>query len=134
MNDIFVFGTLFAFVCLALACFFFFGIYRGVHDSLSNASIGSVYNFRYFQPMSGDYERFLAKVTNIRKLTNAEINRLNWSSDYRCNDKNFHRSNTLVTCVMADGKFRQFYAERSDMCKRTAVGSMMFKMGVAHLF
>jgi hypothetical protein len=134
MNDVVLFGCLLALSCVALICFFFFNVYRGVHDSLANAAIGAVYNFRYFQPMSGDYERFLAKVTKIRKLTNAEISRLNWSSDYRAYDKEFHRSPTLVTCMMGDGSFRQFYAERSDMCKRTAVGNLLFKAGFAHLF
>jgi hypothetical protein len=105
-----------------------------VNDSLANADCGSVYNFRYFQPLTGDYTRHLAKVVDVRKLTQAEISRLNWSSDYRRGDKEFQRSPTLVTCVMGNGDYRQFYAERSDMCKRTAVGNLLFKAGFAHLF
>jgi hypothetical protein len=134
MNDLIVFGCIFACVSLCLAVFFFHNVYWGVHDTLANASTGSVYNFRYFQPMTGEYERYLAKVVDIRKLTQAEISRLNWSSDYRRGDKEFKRSPTLVTCAMSNGDVRQFYAERSDMCKRTAVGNLLFKMGVAHLF
>ncbi|NDC19248.1 MAG: hypothetical protein EBZ87_03155 [Microbacteriaceae bacterium] len=134
MNDMIVFGCLFAVVSFCLITFFFYNTYRGVHDSLANASTGSVYNFRYFQPLSGDYERYLAKVMNVRKLSQSEISRLNWSSDYRRYDKDFQRSPTLVTCEMSNGDIRQFYAERSDMCKRTAVGNLLFKMGVAHLF
>jgi hypothetical protein len=134
MNDIVLFGGLLALSCVALLCFFFFNVYRGVHDSLANAVIGTVYNFRYFQPVTGDYERYLAKVVGIRKLSQTEISRLNWHSDYRAYDKEFKRSPTLVTCEMSNGDYRQFYAERSDMCKRTLTGNLLYSMGVAHLF
>jgi hypothetical protein len=134
MNDAFTVGVIVACAAAAVAVFFLYNVYRGVHDSLANAVIGSVYNFRYFQPLSGDYERYLAKVVDIRNLTQAEISRLNWTSDYRQYDKNFHRSPTLVTCKMSNGDYRQFYAERSDMCKRTAVGNLLYNMGVAYLF
>jgi hypothetical protein len=134
MNDVLVFSCLFVGIVVAMALFFFYATYRGVHDNLSNAVAGIVYNFRYFQPLTGDYERYLAKVVGIRKLTDIEIARLNWSSDYRMYDKSFSRSNTLVTCLMGNGDYRQFYAERSDMCRRSAVGELLFKVGVAHLF
>ena len=134
MNDVFVFGVCFACAVAAIGVFLLYNIYRGVNDSLTNAATGTVYNFRYFQPLTGDYERYLAKVVGIRKLTDIEIARLNWSSDYRMYDKSFSRSNTLVTCLMGNGDFRQFYAERSDMCRRSAVGQLLFKAGVAHLF
>jgi hypothetical protein len=133
-NDIILFGGLLALSCVALLCFFFFNVYRGVHDSLANAVIGAVYNFRYFQPVTGDYQRYLAKVVGIRKLSQPEISRLNWHSDYRIYDKEFKRSPTLVTCEMSNGDYRQFYAERSDMCKRTLTGNLLYSMGVAHLF
>jgi hypothetical protein len=84
--------------------------------------------------MTGDYERYLAKVVDVRKLTQAEISRLNWSSDYRAGDKEFKRSPTLVTCLMGNGDFRQFYAERSDLCRRSHLAGLLFKAGVAHLF
>lgn len=134
MNDVLLFVALFAVVLFCLIGFTLYNIYRGVNDSLTNAITGTVYNFRYFQPLTGDYERYLAKVVGIRKLTDTEISRLNWTSDYRIYDKTFSRSNTLVTCLMGNGDFRQFYAERSDMCKRTLLGNMLFKVGVAHLF
>lgn len=134
MNDFVLFAVLFAVVCATLATFILYNIYRGVHDSLTNAHIGVVYNFRYFQPLNGDYERYLAKVLDVRKLNQAEISRLNWSSDYRRGDKDFKRSNTLVTCLMGNGDIRQFYAERSDMCRRSAIGRLLFSAGVAHLF
>jgi hypothetical protein len=134
MNDLVAFGVCFAIVMSLMTAFLFYHIYWGVHDSLASAHIGSVYNFRYQQPLTGDYERYLAKVVNVRKLTPHEISRLNWSSDYRAYDKEFKRTSTLITCVMGNGDFRQFYAERSDMCKRPLVAGLLFKAGVAHLF
>lgn len=134
MNDAFTIGVCVACAVAAVAILFLYNTYRGVHDSLTNACVGTVYNFRYFQPLTGDYQRYLAKVINIRKLTQAEISRLNWCSDYRVFDKEFKRSPTLVTCEMSNGDYRQFYAERSDMCKRSAVGGLLFSAGVAHLF
>lgn len=134
MNDAFVIGVCCACAVAALAVFFLYNVYRGVHDSLTNAVIGAVYNFRYFQPLSGEYERYLAKVVGVRNLTQAEISRLNWSSDYRVFDEEFQRSPTLVTCKMSNGDYRQFYAERSDMCRRSPVGNMLYNMGVAYLF
>ena len=126
--------SLFVASTFGIAAFIFYHIYWGVHDNLANASVGTVYNFRYFQPLTGDYERHLAQVVNIRKLDNYQISRLNWSSDYRRYDKDFKRSNTLVTCLMKNGEYRQFYAERSDMCRRPAMAKLLFSAGVAHLF
>jgi hypothetical protein len=134
MNDLVAFGVCFAIVMSLMTAFLFYHIYWGVHDSLTSANIGTVYNFRYQQPLTGDYERYLAKVVNIRKLNQYEISRLNWSSDYRVGDKEFRRTPTLVTCVMGNGDFRQFYAERSDMCRRPVIAGMLFKAGIAHLF
>jgi hypothetical protein len=134
MNDVVLLGCLFVVMLFLIAGLGFYNVYRGVHDSLTNAVIGTVYNFRYFQPLKGEYERYLARVVEIRKLTDREIARLNWGSDYRVFDKNFKRSPTLVTCEMSNGDYRQFYAERSDMCKRSAIGGLLFRSGFAHLF
>jgi len=134
MNDLIAFGICFAIVMGLMTAFMFYHIYWGVHDSLTSANIGSVYNFRYQQPLTGDYERYLAKVVGIRKMESGEISRLNWTSDYRAWDSEFKRTPTLVTCVMGNGDYRQFYAERSDMCKRPLVAGLLFKAGVAHLF
>lgn len=134
MNDAFTVGVIVACAAAAVVVFFLYNVYRGVHDSLANAVIGSVYNFRYFQPVTGTYERYLAKVVDIRHLDQWELGRLDFTSDYRRGDKNFKRTPTLVTCQMSDGEHRQFYAERSDMCKRTPVGNLLYNMGVAYLF
>ena len=134
MNDLVMFAACFAIVVSLLAAFAFYHIYRGVHANLANAVIGAVYNFRYFQPLSGTYERYLAKVVDVRKLDSFELGRLNFTSDYRAYDKNFKRTPTLITCEMSNGDYRQFYAERSDMCRRPLVAGLLFKAGVAHLF
>lgn len=134
MSDFAAFGFCFAIAVMILCFFALYNIYSGVHDSLANATIGAVYNFRYFQPLTGDYDRYLAKIVNVRKLDQFELGRLDFTSDYRRYDKNFVRTPTLVTCEMNNGDYRQFYAERSDMCKRSAIGGLLFKAGVAHLF
>lgn len=134
MNDLVVLGICFGIVCFCLMGLVYASVYGGVNDTLANARIGDVYNFRYLQPLTGEYHRYLAKVVDVYKLTNAQIAKLNWNSNYRSSDKNFYRSNTLVTCLMNDGTFRQFYAERSDMCKRTPMAKIMFELGVAHMF
>jgi hypothetical protein len=134
MNDLIVLGVCFAIVMSLMVAFFFYNVYKGIYANLADSDIGAVYNFRYFQPLTGDYERYLAKVVGVRTLTQAEISRLNWSSDYRAGDKEFKRSPTLVTCLMGNGDFRQFYAERSDMCRRSHLAGLLFKVGVAHLF
>lgn len=134
LNDAFFVGLL-AVVCgFMVACFALYHIYRGVYDSLANARVGSVYNFRYVQPVTGTYERYLAKVVDVSKLDNYWIERLNRTSKYRRHDDMFERSNTLVTCRMKDGTFRQFYGERCDMVRRPLLGGLLFKAGIAHLF
>lgn len=134
MNDLVSFGMCMLLACGIITFIMLYNVYNGVYGSLSNAVIGDVYNFRYFQPVTGDYERYLAKIVDVRKLSANEIERLNHSSKYRKYDGDFMRSPTLVTCEMSNGDYRQFYAERSDMCRRTAVGGLLFKAGVAHLF
>ena len=116
-------------VCVAAVCVlacgvFLFNVYR---NTLKNAKVGKVYSFRYMQPLTGDYERVCAKVINSRQLSDYDIKRLNHASRYRRNDDMFERSNTLVTCVMLNGDYRQFYAERSNMCRRTPLYDLVFR-------
>lgn len=126
------------FACFAVALFVvlfaLFHTYGGVYDSLSNARVGSVYNFQYLQPLTGDYTRHMAKVTSVSKLTKEQIERLNCISKYRMFDENFERSNTLVTCEMPNGTYRQFYAERARDCRRPLFAKHLFTFGIAHLF
>lgn len=133
MNDLM--DDLMVVVALVALCYFaYFHIYRGVHGNLTSARIGDVYNFRYVQPLTGTYERYLAKVVNVTKLDDYWLNRLNRTSNYRRHDDMFERSKTLVTCRMKNGTFRQFYGERCDMVRRPLLGGLLFKAGVAHLF
>jgi hypothetical protein len=121
-------------VAACVAYFIYFHIYRGVHGNLASADIGDVLNFCYVQPLTGEYERYLAKVVNIRTLDKFELGRLNITSKYRRFDDMFERSKTLVTCLMKDGTFRNFYGERTDRVYRPFLGKSLFRAGVVHLF
>jgi len=101
--------------------------------NLKDAQIGSVYNFDYLQPYGGEKKRHLAKVIEIKRLTDEEINRLN-GKDYRKNDPEFMRSETLVTCTMLGGEVRSFYAERTENCTQPVLGGILFKVGLAWMF
>lgn len=100
---------------------------------LSKAKVGRVYNFDYVQPSSGETRRHLAKVVGVRKLTEEDIRNLDVQSKYRKYDSEFVRTETIVTCKMPDGKYRNFYAERTENCRRSILGTVLFLMGLAHL-
>lgn len=133
-DDLVLFAILGCVSVVTIACCVYFHIYRGVYGSLANARIGDVYNFSYVQPLTGDYDRYLAKVVNVCKLDKGSIDYLNRTSNYRRFDDMFERSKTLVTCLMKDGTFRQFYGERCDMVRRPFFGGLLFKAGIVHLF
>ena len=133
MNDVLLFGSIATVVVCCLAMFAAYGIYGGVHGSLSTAKAGEFYNFEYLQPNAGDPERYLAKVLSVHVLDDNAIRRLNTRSAYRRNDSNFQRSNHLVTCQTADGKIRNFYAERTVNCRRPLLAGAAFKTGLANL-
>jgi hypothetical protein len=126
MNDVFTIATIFVFALAILAAWAYFNTYRGVYDSLTNATPGSVYNFLYAQPLTGDFQRYLAKVVSVYKLNDWDLARMNASSKYRRDDNMFMRSPTLITCKMADGTYRQFYAERASNCYRSITGKLLF--------
>jgi len=133
MNDLIVFGGIFAGVIAALIAFAWFHVYRGLNDSLSNARVGTVYNFEYVQPVTGTPERFMAKVLDVNVMPEEYLNILNRRSRYRRNDPNFQRTKHLVTAQTFDGKIRNFYAERTRNVRRPLLGGMMFKTGLASL-
>jgi hypothetical protein len=133
-DDMVLFAILGCVAIAGIAAYVYFHIYRGIYGSLASARIGDVYNFRYVQPLTGTYERYLAKVVKVYKFDDYWLNRLNNTSNYRRHDDIFERSKTLVTCVMKDGTFRQFYGERCDYVRRPLLGGLLFKAGVAHLF
>jgi len=103
-----------------------YSVYGGVHDSLRNAKVGSVYNFMYEQPVTGDRERYLAKVIDVTTLSEDSIRNLNRRSNYRRFDPIFVRTPHLVTCQTPDGKIRNFYAERTSQCRRPLLAKALF--------
>ena len=108
-------------------------VYRGVYGSLSSANLGEVYNFHYLQPLTGEYERYLAKVISKRDMKE-QIEYLNATSNYRRHDSQFERSNTLVTCELSNGEIRNFYAERVRDCYRSIFGRLLYSTGMACMF
>ena len=132
MNDMMLFGLVLAGV-VAVFAFTGFHIYRGVRDSLSNARIGSIYNFEYIQPVTGEPERYMARVLEVHRFSDDYISRLNATSRYRRNDPMFQRSKHLVTAQTPDGKIRNFYAERTRNVRRPLLGGVVFKTGLASL-
>jgi hypothetical protein len=133
MNDVILFGGIFAGVIAALVAFSVFHIYGGVHDSLSNARVGTVYNFEYLQPVTGSPERYMAKVLDVNVMPEGYISVLNRRSRYRRNDPTFQRTKHLVTAQTFDGKIRNFYAERTVNVRRPLLGGLLFKTGLASL-
>lgn len=93
---------------------------------LKDASPGEVVNFVYKQPHTGAPKRVLARVDSKRSLDETEILRLNRTSDYREHDPEFKRTGTLVTCTLPGGRGRNFYAERSESCRKPTMGPAMF--------
>lgn len=120
-------------VLCCLVGFVLFYVYRGLNDSLIDARVGSVYNFEYEQPVTGESERYLAKVLDVHTLSDDSIRRLNRRSNYRRNDSNFIRTSHLVTAQTPDGKIRNFYAERTKNVRRPLLGGILFKKGLASM-
>jgi hypothetical protein len=132
MNDfVFVVGG-FAIVAAVIASFLMYAIYGGTRASLTNASIGEVFNFEYEQPLHGEHKRFLARVVEpVYTLSDSCIKNLNRTSRYRRNDPIFQRTKNLVVCETPDGKIRQFYAERVKNCRKPLLAGVLFKTGLA---
>lgn len=131
MSDFISVGVVCAVGLIGLVSFVLFHTYSGVHDSLSNAKVGTIYNFEYEQPLAGDPERYMAKVLNVYRLSQDNINRLNRTSRYRKNDEQFVRTTHLVTAQTPDGKIRNFYAERTRNVRRPLLGRPLFQSGIA---
>jgi len=134
MNDVLLFVGLFAVVACAIIAGLAYAVYGGTKSSLVNAKVGEIYNFEYEQPYHGDPERILAKVIEpVYTMDDYQIRRLNARSGYRRNDANFKRTKHLVTCEMADGSIRNFYAERTRNVRKAMFGAGSFRRAVAAL-
>lgn len=133
MNDVMLFSAVFAVVFASIVAFAAFHLYSGVRASMTNAKVGDIFNFEYVQPVTGDRERFMAKVIDVHSFTQDYIARLNSVSRYRKNDPAFQRSQHLVTAQTPDGKIRNFYAERTENVRRPLLGGVAFKTGLASL-
>lgn len=104
-----------------------------MQSTLSEAKVGRVYNFEYKQPYGGDARRHLARVVEVRQLDRGDIVRIAAKSRYRVGDPEFVRTNTIVTCQMPDGKYRNFYGERTDGCRKSLLGTLLFWTGLGRL-
>lgn len=131
MNDVYLIGMMF--VAASIIGILLYNAVRGVRGNLTNAKIGEIYNFEYEQPLHGEPERYMAKVLEIHRLSNENIQRLNARSNYRRHDASFQRTSHLVTAQTFDGKIRNFYAERTRNVRRPLLGSVLFKTGLASL-
>lgn len=131
MSDFISVGVVCAVGLVGLVSFVLFHTYSGVRDSLSNAKVGTIYNFEYEQPLAGDPERYMAKVLSVYRLSQDNINRLNRTSRYRKHDEQFVRTTHLVTAQTPDGKIRNFYAERTRNVRRPLLGRPLFQSGIA---
>ena len=107
----------------ALVMFGIYAVYGGSRASLCEAKPGQVYNFEYLQPLNGERKRWKARVVEpVSHFSNAKLEQMNRSSNYRRDDKDFKRTNHLVTCETQDGEYRQFYCERAVNCRKPLFG------------
>jgi len=120
MNDMFLIG------CAVAVALGFVLAYLATFSSAANlceAQIGQVYDFEYLQPLNGERKRWKARVVEpVVHLSDTTIDHMNRSSNYRKNDKDFKRTNHLVTCETQDGEYRQFYCERAVNCRKPLFG------------
>ena len=131
MNDVVLYGSLVCGGLFAVLALVTFHTYGGVKDSMENAKIGKVYNFEYQQPVTGDPERFCAKVVSVQKFTSDDLKRMDQAYRYRRHDANFVRSGSLVTAQTPDGKIRNFYAGRTQNVRRPLLGGVVFNSRLA---
>lgn len=133
MDNVVVVGGVVAAIAVFMIGFIAYSVYGGTKASLANAVEGQVFNFVYEQPLHGTHERFLAKVIGKQTLSSDQIRKLNSKSYYRAHDPNFIRTSNLVTCRTADGKVRNFYAERVTNCRKPLFAGTLFKSGIASI-
>lgn len=121
--DVFTMFCVVSVVCVSCVALFYF---LNTNVSFANAKPNSVYSFDYVQPLTGERTRKFAKVINKAKFDDGWLKYLDSTSKYRRTDPMFKRTNNLVTCKMADGEIRQFYAERVVNCRRIPFAGLMY--------
>ena len=126
MDNLMISVGIVAVAALALVAFSIYSVYGGFQANLCEAKPGQVFNFEYMQPLNGDSKRVLARVLDKPyKFSDMELQRMNRRSTYRRDDKDFKRTNHLVTCETHDGEIRQFYCERVKNCRKPLFGSIV---------
>ena len=126
MDNLFIALGIIVVSATALFMFGIYSVYGGRAASLCEAKPGQVFNFEYMQPLNGDSKRVLARVLDKPyRFTDMELQRMNRVSSYRKNDKDFKRTNHIVTCETHDGEIRQFYCERVKNCRKPLFGSLV---------
>ena len=127
MTDLFIVLGIVSVTAIGFVCFGIYSVYGGVKADLCNARPGQVFNFEYMQPLNGDCRRILAKVLEKPvTFSDADLRAMNRRSSYRRDDKDFQRTNHLVTCKTHDGEIRQFYCERVKNCRKPLLGSLIY--------
>lgn len=127
MNDLFISIGIISMSATALIMFGIYSVYGGSKASLCDAKPGQVFNFEYMQPLNGDCKRILAKVLEKPiRFSDSDLRTMNRRSSYRRDDKDFQRTNHLVTCKTHDGEIRQFYCERVQNCRKPLFGSLIY--------
>jgi hypothetical protein len=81
--------------------------------SLATYDRGTVCQFDYRQPLTGEVRRYNVTILDKCKLDPGWIRVTNRRSNYRRGDRDFKRTPTLLMCMTPDG-VRQFYAERAE--------------------
>ena len=113
-DDKFVLGVMFVLsVILPTVIIFLETQKRPSNATLATVDIGTVCQFDYRQPLTGEVRRCNVTVVGRSKIDPGWTRATNRKSNYRKYDKDFKRTQTLLMCVTNDG-FRQFYAERAS--------------------
>ena len=126
MDNLMISVGIVAAAAIAFVAFSIYAVYGGTKANLCEAKPGQVFNFEYMQPLNGDSKRVLARVLEKPyRFTDTELKHMNKRSSYRRHDKDFKRTNHLVTCQTHDGEVRQFYCERVKNCRKPLFGALV---------
>lgn len=119
--------ALFCFVSALCLCSVALFSFLNMRVNFTNAKLNNVYNFDYVQPVTGERQRFLAKVIRNERWTLEDIMKLNFRSNYREYDSTFERAGNLITCIMPNGEYRKFWSNRVVNCKKVLGGGYLYR-------